>query len=406
MSSEKAPVPIDLGKVLVVGGNGFLGHHVVNQLLAGDRWQTSSVSVIDLRCANNRNPAASYHEADITDTEKIKSIFEDVKPDVVIHTASPAPQADGPVAKDLFRRVNIDGTASIIAACQAAGVKALVYTSSASIISDNTSDLINADERWPVIRGEQQSEYYSETKVHTRAQCCSSPLPLKNFYLADTNTSLSLQAAAEELVLQANRQDPYPLLTAAIRPAGIFGEGDTMATHQLVKIYREGKTGLQLGDNDNLFDFTYVGNVAHAHMLAARMLLATIKSSIIPLDNEKIDGEAFLVTNDSPIYFWDFARAIWRAAGSDKGTDHVWKIPREIGVVLGFCSEVFFSIIGKPPIFNRQRNIYSCMTRYYNISKAKRLLGYRPIVSLDSGIKRGVQWFLDQEKAGKVSVKA
>ncbi|KAF5516453.1 Sterol-4-alpha-carboxylate 3-dehydrogenase, decarboxylating [Colletotrichum siamense] len=377
MSSEKAPVPIDLGKVLVVGGNGFLGHHVVNQLLAGDRWQTSSVSVIDLRCANNRNPAASYHEADITDTEKIKSIFEDVKPDVVIHTASPAPQADGPVAKDLFRRVNIDGTASIIAACQAAGVKALVYTSSASIISDNTSDLINADERWPVIRGEQQSEYYSETK-----------------------------AAAEELVLQANRQDPYPLLTAAIRPAGIFGEGDTMATHQLVKIYREGKTGVQLGDNDNLFDFTYVGNVAHAHMLAARMLLATIKSSIIPLDNEKIDGEAFLVTNDSPIYFWDFARAIWRAAGSDKGTDHVWKIPREIGVVLGFCSEVFFSIIGKPPIFKRQRNIYSCMTRYYNISKAKRLLGYRPIVSLDSGIKRGVQWFLDQEKAGKVSVKA
>lgn len=162
-------MPIDLGKVLVIGGNGFLGHHVVNQLLAGDRWSTTSVSVIDLRCANNRHPAASYHEADITDADKIKSILEDVKPDVVIHTASPAPQADGAVAKDLFRRVNVDGTASIIAASQAAGVKALVYTSSASIISDNSSDLINADERWPVIRGEQQSEYYSETKVRAQA---------------------------------------------------------------------------------------------------------------------------------------------------------------------------------------------------------------------------------------------
>ncbi|KAF6796324.1 3-beta hydroxysteroid dehydrogenase/isomerase [Colletotrichum sojae] len=378
MSTEKpSAAPIPLGKVLVVGGNGFLGHHVVNQLLAGDRWSVTSVSVIDLRCANNRNPGASYHEADITDTDKIKSILEDIKPDVVIHTASPAPQADGAVAKDLFRRVNIDGTASIIAACQAASVKTLVYTSSASIISDNSSDLINADERWPVIRGEQQSEYYSETK-----------------------------AAAEELVLQANRQDPYPLLTAAIRPAGIFGEGDTMATHQLVKIYREGKTGVQLGDNDNLFDFTYVGNVAHAHMLAARLLLATAASSTAPLDHEKVDGEAFLITNDSPIYFWDFARAIWRAAGSERGTEHVWTIPREIGIVLGFASEVFFTIIGKPPIFNRQRNIYSCMTRYYNINKAKRLLGYRPIVSLDQGIKRGVKWFLDQEKAGKVSVKA
>ncbi|WYZ34805.1 hypothetical protein EsH8_I_001081 [Colletotrichum jinshuiense] len=375
--SEKPSTPPQLGKVLVVGGNGFLGHHVVNQLLAGDRWAVKSVDVIDLRCANNRNSSATYHEADITDADKIQSLLENIKPDVVIHTASPAPQSDNASSKELFRKVNIDGTAAIIAGCQAASVKALVYTSSASIISDNTNDLINADERWPVIRGELQTEYYSETK-----------------------------AAAEELVIKANRQDPYPLLTSAIRPAGIFGEGDTMVTHQMVKIYREGKTGVQLGNNENLFDFTYVGNVAHAHLLAARLLLATAASSTAPLDHEKVDGEAFLITNDSPVYFWDFARAIWRAAGSDKGTAHVWAIPREIGVVLGFCSEVFFTIIGKPPIFNRQRNIYSCMTRYYNISKAKRLLGYRPIVSLDSGIKRGVQWFLEQEKAGSVSVKA
>ncbi|TQN75406.1 Sterol-4-alpha-carboxylate 3-dehydrogenase, decarboxylating, partial [Colletotrichum shisoi] len=375
--SEKKPATLpNLGKVLVIGGNGFLGHHVVNQLLAGDRWAVAAVDVIDLRCGHNRHARASYHEADITDTDKVKSIIESVKPDVVIHTASPAVQGDNAVAKDLFRKVNVDGTASVVAACQAASVKALVYTSSASIISDNTSDLINADERWPVIRGELQTEYYSETK-----------------------------AAAEELVLDANRQDPYPLLTCSIRPAGIFGEGDTMVTHQMVKIYREGKTGIQLGSNENLFDFTYVGNVAHAHLLAARLLLATAASSTAPLDHEKVDGEAFLVTNDSPIYFWDFARAIWRAAGSDKGTSHVWAIPREIGLVLGFCSEVFFTIIGKPPIFNRQRNIYSCMTRYYNIGKAKRLLGYRPIVGLDEGIKRGVQWFLDQEKTGKISVK-
>ena len=39
----------------------------------------------------------------------------------------------------------------MIEACQKAGVKALVYTSSASIVSDNTGDLINADERWPII---------------------------------------------------------------------------------------------------------------------------------------------------------------------------------------------------------------------------------------------------------------
>lgn len=167
--SAKPTTPPNLGKVLVVGGNGFLGHHVVNQLLAGDRWAVASVDVVDLRCANNRNPKANYHEADITDVDKIKSLFENVKPDVVVHTASPAPQGDSAIAKDLFRKVNVDGTASIIAACQAASVKALVYTSSASIVSDNATDLINADERWPVIRGELQTEYYSETKVRAPA---------------------------------------------------------------------------------------------------------------------------------------------------------------------------------------------------------------------------------------------
>ncbi|ROT37284.1 3-beta hydroxysteroid dehydrogenase/isomerase [Sodiomyces alkalinus F11] len=369
----------ELGRVLVIGGNGFLGHHIVNQILDDPLWAASHLSVIDLRCTRNRRPdtdKVAYYEANISDAEKVHSILEQVKPDVVIHTASPAPQGDDDIAKDLFKRVNVDGTAAVIAACQQAGVKALVYTSSASVVTDNSSNTINADERWPLVRGDMQPEYYTETK-----------------------------AAAEELVLAANRKDPHPtFLTTAIRPAGIFGEGDGMVTHQLIKIYRQRRTGFQIGDGENLFDFTYVGNVAHAHLLAARLLLVTHRAgaSSIPLDYERVDGEAFFVTNDSPVYFWDFARAVWRAAGSDKGTGHVWAMSKELGLVLGFCSEVFFHILGKPPTFTRQRCTYSCMTRYYNISKAKRVLGYQPIVSLDDGIKRGVRWFLEQEAAGLV----
>ncbi|KAG7139026.1 Sterol-4-alpha-carboxylate 3-dehydrogenase like protein [Verticillium longisporum] len=366
----------DLGRVLVIGGNGFLGHHVVNQILDEPLWSASAVSVIDLKCQRNRRPDAdrvAYHEADISDADRLLSIFEDVKPDVVIHTASPAPHAAAAVANDLFKKVNVDGTAAVIRACQQTGVTALVYTSSASVISDNKSDLINADERWPLIRGDAQTEYYTETK-----------------------------AEAEQLVLAANRQEDSKLLTTAIRPAGIFGEGDTMVTHQMIRIHRQNRTGFQIGDGDNLFDFTHVANIAHAHLLAARLLLVSARAPTVPLDHERVDGEAFIVTNDAPIYFWDFTRAIWRAAGSDKGTRHVWAIPRELGLVLGFASEVVFHILGKTPTFTRQRCVFSCMTRYYNITKAKRVLGYRPIVSLDDGIKRGVRWFLDQEAAGLI----
>lgn len=155
---------------------------------------------------------------------------------------------------------------------------------------------------------------------------------------------------------------------------------------------------MQVGDNTNLFDFTYVENVAHAHLLAAHALLLTGQSKTVPLDHERVDGEAFIVTNGQPVYFWDFARSIWNAAGSKKGTEHVWEMPREVGIVLGLLSEIAFGIIRKPPTFNRQRIVYSCMTRYYDISKARRRLGYKPLVTLSEGVRRAVNWTLEQKK--------
>ena len=186
-------------------------------------------------------------------------------------------------------------------------------------------------------------------------------------------------------MLKSNRKDPYKFLTCAIRPAGIIGEGDAQIIYHLVNIYRQGKTGFQMGDNNNLFDFTYAENVAHSHILAAQALLVTAQSATTPLDHERVDGEAFLITNDSPVYFWDFARTVWNAAGSPHGTEHVTELGKGLGLVLGFLSEVFFALIRKPPTFNRQRIVFSCMTRYYNITKAKARLGYRPLVPLEVG---------------------
>lgn len=154
-----------LGRVLVIGGCGFLGHHVVNLLL---RDWTSTVSVVDLKCQRNRRPdsdGVEYVEADITDADGLLKVFGKLKPDVVIHTASPPAQGLGAVANDVFKKVNVDGTRAVISACQKSGVKALVYTSSASVMSNNKDDLINANEDYPVIRGKMQTEYYSETKV-------------------------------------------------------------------------------------------------------------------------------------------------------------------------------------------------------------------------------------------------
>jgi len=151
-----------LGKVVVIGGCGFLGHHIVNLLLSS---YSCKVSVVDLFTNRNRRPdsdGVSYYDGDITSISSLTSIFEKIKPDVVIHTASPNLVG----ANDaLYYKVNVEGTKCVIEACKKTGVKALVYTSSASVLSDTQSDLVNADESWPVIPPSAQIEYYSTTKV-------------------------------------------------------------------------------------------------------------------------------------------------------------------------------------------------------------------------------------------------
>jgi hypothetical protein len=193
-----SPRTIELGSVLVVGGCGFLGSHVVDHLLnfpseafvskkstgkGGGKvdpfsypqlsgrypiYASTNVSVLDLRTTHNRLPGAKYYAADIMFVDALLDVFKAVKPDVVIHTVSP-PMIEG--NKELFYRVNVDGTRNLL---EVAGglkgdwggtCKAFVYTSSASVVHDSHSDLINADERWPLITGKLQREYYSETKV-------------------------------------------------------------------------------------------------------------------------------------------------------------------------------------------------------------------------------------------------
>lgn len=125
----------------------------------------------------------------------------------------------------------------------------------------------------------------------------------------------------------------------------------------------------------------------------------TAQSSTPPLDHEKVDGETFIITNDQPVYFWDFARAVWKAAGNEKGTEHVWVIGKDVGLVLATIVEWAVWVLRTDTPFKRRIVRYSSMTRYYDCSKAKRRLGYKPIVSLQDGIQRSVSFWLEEQKA-------
>jgi sterol-4alpha-carboxylate 3-dehydrogenase (decarboxylating) len=210
------------------------------------------------------------------------------------------------------------------------------------------------------------------------------------------------QGLAELAVLKANRSTDN-FLTCAIRPAGIFGPGDVQMLPGLLQASRKGQSKFQLGPNTNLFDFSYVENIAHGHLLALVGLLSTSKLGITPLDHERIDGEAFFITNDSPVYFWDMARRVWKEAGDKHALNPaaIWILGTQFALTLATIMEWVMWIFGKVPNLTRTKVRYSVMTRYYSIDKAKARLGYSPIVELEEGIKRGVKDILEKEQAQK-----
>jgi len=170
----------------------------------------------------------------------------------------------------------------------------------------------------------------------------------------------------------------------------------------MLKASQQGQSKVQIGDNQNLFDFTYVENIAHAHLLAAQALLATHRiAPTIPLDTERVDGEAFFITNDSPVYFWDFARTVWREGGETQEVSKNWVLSKEFAMAIGMIMEWVYWAMGKGvPNLTRQKARYTCINRYYCIDKAKRRLGYEPVVSLEEGVRRGVKDIMSRQELG------
>ncbi|KND04082.1 sterol-4-alpha-carboxylate 3-dehydrogenase (decarboxylating) [Spizellomyces punctatus DAOM BR117] len=338
---------------LVVGGGGFLGRRIVEMLL--DQ-KDSEVHVFDVRQTFSDPRVKSFITGDITKPSDVVAACKDKN--VVIHTAAVIENMRTPV----YWKVNVEGTRNVIDACVQSGVRKLVYTSSASV-TYNGQDVRNGTEKDPYCKVHMDT--YNETK-----------------------------AAAERLILEANGKGG--LLTVSLRPAGIFGPADNNASKGLYEAAKKGNWKFMIGDNSSLFDWTYVDNVSYAHILAAENLD----------QRPGVAGEAFYITNDTPVFFWDIPKFLYNELGY-RNTLRT-RIPKSIGLVLGSLVDIVVAVL-RPvkkidPTFNKFRVQVITNNRYLDISKAKNVLGYKPIVSLEEGLKRTAKYWKKVQEAEQSAI--
>ena len=126
-------------KVLVTGGAGFIGSHVVDRLLAGGH----QVTVVDNLSSGRRanvDPAATVHVGDIR-SPNLGAIVAAERPDAVVHTAAQAAVARSVADPAFDAAVNVVGTANLLEAARRAGVRRVVYTSTGGAAYGDTEVL-------------------------------------------------------------------------------------------------------------------------------------------------------------------------------------------------------------------------------------------------------------------------
>lgn len=149
---------IKMPSYLVIGGNGFLGQHVQEQIRL--RQDGSSIAVFDMSEPREPKSDVKYYTGDLRKFEDVYNALEGIT--AVIHTASPPHVNTSNPPRDLYFSINVEGTLNVIKACQERKIKVLVVTSSGSVIS-NGEPMVNIDESTPY--PPQAIDVYTESKV-------------------------------------------------------------------------------------------------------------------------------------------------------------------------------------------------------------------------------------------------
>ena len=305
---------------IVTGGAGFIGSHIAERLLN----EGHQVRVIDNLLTGKREniahlqgrPGFTFHEASITGLNALHPLFAGV--DYVFHQAA-LPSVPRSVADPLETHQHcVTGTLNVLQAARAAGVKRVVYASSSSVYGD--------------IEG--------EYKVETLP-----PQPKSPYGAA--------KLAAEYYCRVFT--DTYGLETVSLRYFNVFGPRQDPSSEyaavipKFITLMLDGTPPTIYGDGEQSRDFTFIDNVVHGNLLAAKA--------------PDVAGEVFNMATGGRITLLQLVDKLNRAMDTGHTPHHASERPGDIK----------HSRAG--------------------IDKAHAMLNYAPVTSFDDGLMQTVNWF-------------
>lgn len=321
-------------KVFVTGGGGFLGRVIIRQLLQQGH-QVVSYSRQDY--PDLRALGVEHRQGDLAEVRRLTAAMKDC--DAVIHTAAKAGFWGD--YQDYYRS-NVVGSENVLTACRDNGIGKLVYTSSPSVVHPGGQGVEGANESLPY--PEHFESFYPQTK-----------------------------SVAERLILAANDAN---LATVSLRPHLIWGPEDPHFLPRFLARARAGRLKL-VGSGEPLVDTVYVDNAAEAHLLALERLQP----------GAVIAGKAYFITQDEPVSIAHFINSLLQAGGMPPVKRHV---PAGLAYLLGGVLETVYKGLNLPgePMMTRFLAHQLSTPHWFDISAARRELGYAPRVSFEEGMVR------------------